>query len=188
MAKLRPISLPRLIKNLWMNIFNEWKNKWMKMNVARHKRWSLWRNTSESAVLRISNDCVTNRPTDMTSYRSAYRSARTHFKSFCFPNIFSFSSPFRSFFTQRLHVNLDHYEFWLQNQQILDPDKNLVEQCVQVSRHSSVRDVSKEGASTLKFSLTRCCSMRRVKERFRWTAKSASIPVHQPLELTSWTF
>ena len=27
---------------------------------------------------------------------------------------------------------MDHYEFWLQNQQMLDPVKNLVEQCVQV--------------------------------------------------------
>ena len=33
---------------------------------------------------------------------------------------------------QRLRINMNHYEFWLQNQQILDPDKNLVEQCVQV--------------------------------------------------------
>ena len=37
---------------------------------------------------------------------------------------------------QRLQLNMDHYEFWLQNQQILDPRKNLVEQCVQVGKIS----------------------------------------------------
>lgn len=37
----------------------------------------------------------------------------------------------RALLERRLGVKMDSYEFWLQNQQILDPNKNLVEQCVQ---------------------------------------------------------
>ena len=101
-AKWRPKSAPRFIRNLWMNVFDEWMNEWSMnewinewmnewMNVWKWMWWGIKGDKNEEIrqnepfcafqtfawPTNRPTDRPTNRPTDMTSYRSA----RTHLKT-----------------------------------------------------------------------------------------------------------
>ena len=67
-AKLRPISAPRLIKDLWMNVFDEWLNEW---------KW-MWYGMKGDRNEEIRN----NQPfcAFQTFALTYYRSVRTHLK------------------------------------------------------------------------------------------------------------
>ena len=52
--KIKPMSVPLLIKNLWMNVFNEWMNEWMHKWMNENECGNAWKVIGMKKYVRIS--------------------------------------------------------------------------------------------------------------------------------------